>query len=186
MSFATLASKSKDTAGAEAKSASSVFGSLRIGEPNDAFEQEADRVADAVMAGGSVGPQWSLSQMGIDAPLRRKCSCGGTAGADGECEECKGKQLQRKAASERAQGEAPPMVHEVLRSTGQSLDAATRAYMELRFEYDFGHVRVHVDEKSARSAQAVDAQAYTVGRDVVFGRGLLRSVNASGSSPSRA
>jgi hypothetical protein len=43
--------------------------------------------------------------------------------------------------------------------------------MELRFGYDFSHVRVHADEPAGESAQALDARAYTVGRDVVFGRG---------------
>ena len=45
--------------------------------------------------------------------------------------------------------EAPPIVHEVLRSPGQPLDAATRAFMEPRFGHDFSKVRVHTDEKAA-------------------------------------
>lgn len=63
----------------------------------------------------------------------------------------------------------PPMVHDVLRSPGQPLDAATRDFMEPRFGHDFGKVRVHTDVKAAESARAVGALAYTVGRDVVFG-----------------
>jgi hypothetical protein len=43
--------------------------------------------------------------------------------------------------------------------------------MEPRFGHDFGRVRVHTDASAAQSAQAVNAQAYTVGRDVVFGAG---------------
>ena len=66
---------------------------------------------------------------------------------------------------------APPVVHDVLRSSGQPLDAATRAYMEPRFGHDFSGVRVHTDDRAAESARAVQAQAYTVGRDVVFGTG---------------
>src|SRR5262249_4954205 len=65
--------------------------------------------------------------------------------------------------------EVPPMVHEVLNSPGQSLDAGTRAFFEPRFGHDFSRVRVHTDAKAAESAQAVNAAAYTVGRDVVFG-----------------
>ena len=63
----------------------------------------------------------------------------------------------------------PLVVHDVLRSPGQPLDAETRAYMEPRFGHDFSRVRVHADAKAAESAQAVNAQAYTVGRDIVFG-----------------
>lgn len=63
---------------------------------------------------------------------------------------------------------APPLVHEVLRTPGEPLDAATRAFMEPRFGQDFSRVRVHHDEKSARS---VNALAYTVGNHIVFGAG---------------
>ncbi|HTQ30575.1 MAG TPA: DUF4157 domain-containing protein [Opitutaceae bacterium] len=66
---------------------------------------------------------------------------------------------------------APPIVHDVLRSPGQPLDSATRAFMEPRFGYDFSRVRVHTDAKAAESAAAVSAQAYTVGSNIVFGSG---------------
>lgn len=66
---------------------------------------------------------------------------------------------------------APPIVDEVLRSSGQPLDDTTRAFMEPRFGFDFGQVRVHTDERAAQSAASVSALAYTVGQDVVFGAG---------------
>jgi hypothetical protein len=43
--------------------------------------------------------------------------------------------------------------------------------MAPRFGHDFGEVRIHTDAKAADSARAVGAQAYTVGRDVVFATG---------------
>jgi len=52
--------------------------------------------------------------------------------------------------------------------------------MEPRFGQDFSRVRVHTDAKAAESARAVDALAYTVGRDVVFGEGLYAPGKASG------
>ncbi len=66
---------------------------------------------------------------------------------------------------------APPIVHEVLSSPGQPLDPAMRAEMEPRFGHDFGQVRVHTGARAAESARAVNALAYTVGRDVVVGVG---------------
>jgi outer membrane protein OmpA-like peptidoglycan-associated protein len=78
--------------------------------------------------------------------------------------------LQRAAISS-STVQIPPIVHEVLRSPGQPLDAATRTFMEPRFGHNFSGVRVHVDTKAAESARAVNALAYTVGRDVVFGEG---------------
>ncbi len=96
--------------------------------------------------------------------LQRKC-------ASSECPERSKKRLmlQRRSTSETEPSEVPPIVHEVLRSPGQPLDPVTRAYMEPRFGHDFSRVRVHTDAKAAESAQVVNALAYTVGHDVVFG-----------------
>lgn len=100
--------------------------------------------------------------------LQRKCACGGTPGVDGECAECRKKRLQRQPAGPTDSASVPSLVHEVLRSPGQPLDAATRAFMEPRFGHDFGRVRVHTNAQAAESARAVNAQAYTVGNNVVF------------------
>ena len=64
--------------------------------------------------------------------------------------------------------QAPPIVHDILRSSGQPLDTATRDFMEPRLGADLSSVRVHADDEAGRSARAVNALAYTVGRDVVF------------------
>jgi hypothetical protein len=66
---------------------------------------------------------------------------------------------------------APPIVHEVLRSSGQPLDAATRSLMESRLGHDFGAVRIHTDTLAAESSRAVEALAYTVGSDIAFAAG---------------
>ena len=76
--------------------------------------------------------------------------------------------------------QAPGAVHEVLRSTGQALDPAAREVMEQRFGHDFSGVRVHSDSRAAESAQAVNALAYTVGRDVVFGPGQYAPHSGAG------
>jgi Domain of unknown function (DUF4157) len=107
--------------------------------------------------------------------LQRQCACGGTPGPTGECEACRKKNLQRKADAFARGTEknlsAPPIVHEVLSSPGQPLDSGTRAFMEPRFAHDFGNVRIHTNGRAAASARAVNALAYTVGRDIVFGAG---------------
>jgi hypothetical protein len=114
----------------------------------------------------------SLSQMGCGTDLQRKCSCGSGV-KEGECKECNEKEvaMQRKSDGGTGPSLAPRIVHEVLRSPGQMLDQPTRRYMEPRFGHDFGNVRVHTDPKAAESARAVNALAYTVGSDVVFGTG---------------
>jgi hypothetical protein len=109
--------------------------------------------------------------------LQRKCACGGTPGASGECAACKKKReasqgmLQRAASNAGPVNEVPGIVHDVLRSSGQPLETGTREFMESRFGQDFSGVRVHTDSRAAESARAVNALAYTVGRDVVFGEG---------------
>jgi len=139
---------------------------LAINEPGDSYEQEADRVAEQVM------------RMPAPAalPLQRKCACGGSAGPDGECEACKAKHLgiQRRTANHAEPSTAPAIVHEVLGRSGQPLDPAARAYFEPRFRADFSGVRVHMDAQAAESARAVNALAYTAGRDVVFGTGQFQ------------
>ncbi len=75
--------------------------------------------------------------------LQRKCACGGTPGPDGECAECRKKRLQRRPANHAESSTVPLIVHEVLRSPGQPLDANTRASVESRFGHDFGRVSVY-------------------------------------------
>jgi hypothetical protein len=73
-----------------------------------------------------------------------------------------------------------PIVHEVLRSSGQPLDSASRAFFEPRFGHNFGDVRVHTDGRAAESARAVNALAYTVGREIVFAEGHHQPATAAG------
>lgn len=178
MSGLAFAEKKSVVAGLASKAGGrAALGNLRIGEPQDQFEREADRVADEIVAGGSPKFDWSLSKMTMAAPLRRKCSCGESDGASGKCDECKEKEekttLQRKAAGPRDADVAPPIVHEVLNSPGQPLDKATRDFFEPQFGHDFSKVRVHADSRAHESARAVNALAYTVGNDLVFGAGQL-------------
>jgi hypothetical protein len=73
------------------------------------------------------------------------------------------------------------LVSEVVgRSGGQTLDADTRGFMESRFGTDFSDVRVHTGGSAAASARAVQAHAYTVGNDVVFGAGHYQPDTDSG------
>ncbi|MCR8691617.1 DUF4157 domain-containing protein [Rhodococcus pyridinivorans] len=59
-------------------------------------------------------------------------------------------------------------VHEVVASAGTPLPTDLRTEMEGRFGQDFGNVRVHNDGAAHESAKSVNAQAYTVGSDIVF------------------
>jgi hypothetical protein len=106
--------------------------------------------------------------------IQRVSACGGG------CPKCQEEQfgheherLQTKQvqSSDLEQSPIPPIVQDVLRSPGQPLDPATRAFMEPGFGHDFSRVRVHADPKAAQSTRALNALAYTVGQDLVFGAG---------------
>jgi hypothetical protein len=91
--------------------------------------------------------------------------------------------LQRRASGGFESSAAPAVpliVHDVLRSPGQSLDNATCDLMELRFGHDFREVRIHTDAQAAKSAQAVNALAFTVGNNIVFGAGRFEPGKQSG------
>jgi Domain of unknown function (DUF4157) len=115
--------------------------------------------------------------------LQRKCTnCNQNTLAGGECTECQKNKslLQRRTNNQAEVSGVPSIVHEVLNSPAQSLDTGTRTYMESRFGHDFSSVRVHTNTKAAKSAQAVNALAYTVGRDVVFGAGQFAPTTKEG------
>ncbi len=115
--------------------------------------------------------------------IGRQCACGQhTHGS--ECGQCKKKQmnLQRKSDGGRAADAMPTMVHDVLRSPGQPLDHATRAFFEPRFGHDFSSVRIHSDAAAAQSARMVNARAYTAGSNIVFESGQYDPVSSTGRS----
>jgi hypothetical protein len=137
---------------------------LTISQPGDSAELEADRVAEQVMRmpGPVVEGTVSASERPKETLISRKCE---------ECEEDEKKSMQRKPDSQlgpAVNGGAPALVDRALASQGRSLDPWTRAFMESRFNQDFGHVRIHAGPAAGDSARAVNALAYTVGSDVVF------------------
>ena len=116
---------------------------LAVNEPGDVYEQEADRIAEQVMA----------------APAHPAVS-----GAPPRIQRFSGQSNEQMDA-------APASVDHALASPGRPLEPALRQDMEQRFGHDFSRVRVHSDEAAEQSARDVNAHAYTVGHDIVFGEG---------------
>jgi hypothetical protein len=75
---------------------------------------------------------------------------------------------------------APPLVHEVLRGQGRPLAPDVRRDAEARLGHNFADVRIHTDARAGASAQAVAANAYTVGRQIVFAPGRFEPGSAQG------
>jgi hypothetical protein len=131
---------------------------LMVNKPGDIYEQEADRSAEQVM------------RM-LEIPATRQ-----------SLTESKKQGLSRQSATNQP-GTAlvtPPIVHEVLNSPGQPLDAQTREFFEPRFGHDFSRVRVHADAKSDESARALNANAYTLGGHIAFAEGRYQPGTQSG------
>ncbi|MBV7337531.1 DUF4157 domain-containing protein [Chloroflexi bacterium TSY] len=122
---------------------------LTIGQPNDKYEQEADRVADAVMQ--------MADPNGVGAQEFKD----------------RGELLQKKGTSPPASATPPALEARIqaARVGGHPLSTAMRAFFEPRFGYDFSGVRVHTDARAARAAQEIQAQAFTMNQNIVFGQG---------------
>ena len=127
---------------------------LVLGTPADPCEREADAVADRVLA---------MNAASVERVQRT-------------CRACDDDELGRRSVApslggQRPLTEAPALASEALRTEGRPLPASARQFMAARFACDFGAVRVHRGTDAARAAQAVQARAYTVGRDIVFAAG---------------
>ena len=79
--------------------------------------------------------------------------------------------VNRLIGSDEQPDEARSAVLDVLVSSGRPLEAGPRAVMEERLGHDFSDVRVHTGAQADESARSINALAFTVGSDIVFGSG---------------
>jgi Zn-dependent peptidase ImmA (M78 family) len=140
---------------------------LTIGSPNDPLEHEADAVADQVM------------QAGNNTFVQRKCA---------ECE--KEDMLHKKPMDPfiQTKGDAAGSVAannisndiESTRGKGSPMDGNTKNFMESRFGTGFSDVRIHANEDSKRLSRSLNAQAFTLGRDIYFNENKYDPASADG------
>ena len=177
---------------------------LKVGQPGDIYEQEADRVADEVMRMPEPGvqpkPISSLSQ----GP-----SCGD--------EDMEGELIQTRPIAEKItpliqrqpeveeeepikeldEEEWPIMTKGISSGTqqinsdlpvrlnrskggGQHLPEADRIFMESRFGVDFSSVKVHTDSNAGQMNKDLNAQAFTYGSDIYFNDGQFQPKTSQG------
>ena len=74
------------------------------------------------------------------------------------------------------------LVVDALRSETAPLPSDVQRTMESRLRHDFSRVRIHAGPTAARAAERVEARAFTVGSDVVFGRGTYAPHSSDGQS----
>lgn len=142
---------------------------LSVNEPGDAYEQEADAMVNKVMnmpadvSSGFFKP--------AAAAIKRKCK---------DCEE-EGHISHQTETNGHVSGKKELNKYvDSLDSSGQPLPDTSRQIFEPRFGHDFSDVRIHTDNAAARSAQSVNALAYTTGKHIVFNQGQYAPDNTSG------
>jgi len=174
---------------------------LTINKPGDKYKQEAGRVAEQVMRmpeprlQRQVGPEEEeeetlqakplaaqitpLVQRQVELeeeeeePIQAKFA----DGAQGQRQEEEPEEEEELIQTKQAGGLTPkvgPSQEARIRSlcgSGRPLPASVCSFFEPRFGYDFGEVRIHTDARAAETTRSLNARAYTVGRDVVFGPG---------------
>jgi len=177
---------------------------LTINQPNDRYEQEADRVADLVMRmpeprmQRQVEPEEEEEEETLQAkplaaqitpliqrqvepeeeeeePVQAKLADGAWVQRQEEEPEEEGEEepVQAKQAGGQTPQASPGLGAQIrfLRGGGQLLSQSTRDFFEPRFGHDFSQVRIHTDTRAVELARALNAQAFTLGRNVVFGAG---------------
>lgn len=132
---------------------------LVIGSSSDAYEREADRVADGVMQRDTQDPLAELYRSEIDAPLA-------TA------------PLPIQRVSNNPQPRTVDL--DLDQSGGQPLERRVQRDMESRFGYSFENARIHNYTKSHRIARSLNARAFTVGNNIYFGRGEYNPTSGDG------
>jgi len=88
-------------------------------------------------------------------------------------QEEKDEHAQAKGSSDATPAVTPQLESRIqtIRGGGQPLPDNTRTFFESRFGHDFGGIRVHTDSQAAETAGQLNAQAFTIGRNVFFGAG---------------
>jgi len=137
-------------------------GSVRVSQPGDPQEKEADRIAGAVTT--SPGP---LEQESAALPSLHPSTLSGVGSG-------RPLDLEARAMLKPLQPPtplSPPVVQGAPRSHGEPLAPSLRASLEPRFGRELDGVRVHTGPVAAAEAHALGARAFTQGRDVVFAAG---------------
>jgi hypothetical protein len=145
---------------------------LKIGQPGEKYEREADRVADMVLR----IPDPQAHNEPTITPLTQ------VPHIQWQCPACENEMIRQEMEDEEVLQRKEtnnslsqvPSNFETKMSTqgiGKPLPESVQNYFEPRFGYDFSQVRVHNDVNAAESAKAISARAYTFGKNIFFGIG---------------
>jgi len=133
---------------------------LNISQPGDAFEQEADRVAEKVM------------RMPAPAVQRSCASCAAAVHPAESAKQKPKKSIQRRVRqSTDSKDESVPEHSLQDLGSGRPLAASTCAFFEPRFGVDFSHVRLHTGEAAAQTAARIHCGGLHLWTPYLVGQG---------------
>ncbi len=147
---------------------------LKVSKPGDIYEQEADRVAEKVMCMSSSSNYLLLANTSTIGNEKSEYKCDSSTRKDEQekMEISTKKRSVNTSSNFQASEKVADDIHTIVsREGGSPLDTSSKEFMESRFGYNFGNVKIHNDERAARSAKDVNALAYTLGNDIIFGEG---------------
>ena len=158
---------------------------LTVGQPGDKYEQEADRVADTVMRMPEPEVQRQPEEEEEEEEIQTKSlaeEITPLVQRQVEPEEEEEETAQAKGDGGNSPAVSPSVESGIntIRGGGSPLPESSRAFFEPRFSADFSGVKVHTDSNAAHIARSVNAKAFTVGRDVIFGSGQFSPETTGG------
>lgn len=158
---------------------------LKIGRPDDKYEQEADRVADNLTLAESVGFHYNNSHLHKNSTSAIQPRVILRIGKNdfSESKDLDGlNPVHTGSRSVIPAGKGKDFFHalKTLDGTGKALPHKTRNFFENYFNADFGSVRVHAGNRADALANSVNAEAFTFGRNIIIGRGAYRPETQSG------
>jgi hypothetical protein len=131
---------------------------LRISSPDDPAEQEAERVAEAVME--MDGSSEQADREDETAP-----------GGQPETPVSLSESVSRSSGSGNVSGDTESLVRSGVQGGGKPLPEGTRSEFESNMGADFSDVRVHTGSKADEAARSINAEAYTMGNSIAFATG---------------
>jgi hypothetical protein len=142
---------------------------LRINEPNDPQEREADAVADQVLS-TSPDTAANVNVCGTDVRAVHR---------QAESVEEEEEQVQAKERDGHPGKSAGAAVDSGLGS-GRRLPGELRSFFEPRFGRSFDDVRIHTDAPANVVSDGLNARAFTYGRNIAFAAGEYRPETTEG------
>ena len=188
-----------DSRAAKLQRAPAGAGRLSIGAPGDRYEQEAERVAERVLRTPEapvdakpgtppIAPRINQNHGAAAQRVQRqpRSPYSPDEGTDSTSQGQGRSQDQGTVQAQEQPGQTPQLTREfenrigALRGGGQPLAGPVRTSMESRFGHDFGRVRIHADQTAGALASSINARAFTLGPDVIFGAGQYAPQSEAG------